>query len=920
MGKLKVFLIKIFSGLLLLIQIFPMGVFAAQPTAIQSTNPNPGQQTVKIIKPKVVVKPEFANLAIPVGAASRPGKIMIAWSARDNATGYYIYRTDQTTQVTVCLNDLDPKLQQSPKSKPIMKRTAANIGDCLTAGSAEMKDIAAVLQISADSPAAFFTAGTNTLDRDNLRLMLSQLYSGAARAMGTGFLDHFGLVSGRVYRYKVVPVINGAESFGYGGVVEAVNEDSSVKMTMPDSNECTIYQGDQTVELLWPRNNGILAYDIYRVPNDSAGKLNRFASVLTVDRSGDAATGYVTEPIIRIKPKPKTISTGASLPMLTQPKAPLLNSSNKKSWSFFVDATLISNTSGGYNVLHELQNGTTYRYNIVPRDILGPATSSGKTLELKATPVDLLKPGLPDPLKFTVIQKQWTLPTPPTDAGCCATCPLCEENWVYPNPGTVYTEINGGLKVSWSQVKYNEEGNPEDVAVYKLWRYSSQKEAALNNSADRTLIGSRKVNQLTLYALTDNTAKSETLYWYRIEVADQAQHSSFSAPFCASYRDNLPPLAPGNVKVVPTNTDADLTQLRVTWDSSRDGEDLAVKAADLAGYRIYRRVCGTKPYTLRPSDGNKDHRPTREDIVKGNYQDFFVSIGTVMASENKTEFIDKTLPPESPYCWEYCVRAFDISQNVSKDHIGNVACGRLTKTRGPRAAVITALTARGNAIRIDWAAPPSVDLYSFGIYRSESSGVQGSDKWIPIFTPAFHTEIRCEDTPPTAPDFCSGLNPSNGQPPIYQGGVKNTYYFIDNQKVESNRKYSYKIISYDFLGNPKSDSAYLAESTSPVMSTFTYDQYVQSALTLEQPIYTATQGVLLKWSAPPEPAKVVYLVYRGSESAASGFAPLATELTETQYTDATARPGVTYWYKVQYVTSVGHYSEYSAARSIFIPD
>ena len=48
---------------------------------------------------------------------------------------------------------------------------------------------------------------------------------------------------------------------------------------------------------------------------------------------------------------------------------------------------------------------------------------------------------------------------------------------------------------------------------------------------------------------------------------------------------------------------------------------------------------------------------------------------------------------------------------------------------------------------------------------------------------------------------------------------------------------------------------------------------------------------------------------------ASGFQSIAAGLTKASFVDATARPGVMYWYKVQYVTPAGHYSDYSSVMS-----
>jgi hypothetical protein len=61
------------------------------------------------------------------------------------------------------------------------------------------------------------------------------------------------------------------------------------------------------------------------------------------------------------------------------------------------------------------------------------------------------------------------------------------------------------------------------------------------------------------------------------------------------------------------------------------------------------------------------------------------------------------------------------------------------------------------------------------------------------------------------------------------------------------------------------------------------------------------------------------LLYRsGKTNALTDFIPIATKLTGTSFIDNTARPGVTYYYRVQYMSASGHLSEFSAPVMIKI--
>ena len=169
----------------------------------------------------------------------------------------------------------------------------------------------------------------------------------------------------------------------------------------------------------------------------------------------------------------------------------------------------------------------------------------------------------------------------------------------------------------------------------------------------------------------------------------------------------------------------------------------------------------------------------------------------------------------------------------------------------------------------------------------ESGDFNNQNNWTQVsYDPPF-IEIKCSDTPPVAPDFASGLDPGNGNPAMRQGSIKNTYWFIDTKDVKPNRKYWYKIVSLDYLQNPKKGSQYLLDSTSPMMSTFTYDQYVNESLTLQPPTYNDQKGVILTWNQPSGATNISYLLYRSSKSADDGFTPLA-KLNVNNYTDPTA--------------------------------
>ena len=116
---------------------------------------------------------------------------------------------------------------------------------------------------------------------------------------------------------------------------------------------------------------------------------------------------------------------------------------------------------------------------------------------------------------------------------------------------------------------------------------------------------------------------------------------------------------------------------------------------------------------------------------------------------------------------------------------------------------ISNLKARGNSIRVEWVAPPTPDLFTFRILRSEDGAA-----WTKVsIDPSFPPQVKCEDVPPEGRDWALGLGPGmhegvdgNGQP------LKNAYWYEDKQGIKANTKYYYKVVAVDYNKNPAADS------------------------------------------------------------------------------------------------------------------
>lgn len=651
---------------------------------------------------------------------------------------------------------------------------------------------------------------------------------------------------GKTHHYEVRKVVGGKEIV-YGSI-DLAFKDYTQSMVMPEAAKCRVITGDQRLLILWPGSDGIIGYDVKR----DGSQLN---------------TLPIAAKMIPPAEQDNRVKSTDKKPQIIAKTEPMV---------FIADHTVYKPH------IFILKNNQTYHYQIIPRDMIGPGS---KTLTLNGTPEDQLPPLPVNPLGFTVLTTAYKYKNT-GDPGHCAMCSLCGPIWqeLLPKIGTEY-QYNSGLRVIWPAVILNTDYCPEEVASYTLYRFSTLADA--NTKQNGVVIGKPVIVdpgtvQPNFYKLDDSGIISAAVTWYRVAVSDRKNHTSWSNVFSKSYPDNTPPSSPNHVRLDAASTNEN--QIRILWDANPE--------ADLSGYRIYRRVCGVP------------NKHVRDKVA----EDHFLLIATV--GKSQTSYEDKTVPSNSPVSYEYCVRAFDKSQNVSLLSLGNVTCGRLKKTVGPSAPTITSLQSRGNAIRIDWVAPPVPDLYSFRIYRSENG-----KSWSQVSpNPAFPAEIRCQDTPPNGKDWVDGI-----VAPMKNGTALNAYYMIDSSNIKPNTKYWYKAVSIDYFKNPLEGSANEAHSTSAIMTTFTYDKFIKDTPALTA-TYNPAKGVVLNWSLPAGTSNATVIIYRSGKSSTEGYHPIASGASASTFTDNSTNPGKTYWYKIQFVTASGHNSEYSKTIVVPIPD
>lgn len=517
-------------------------------------------------------------------------------------------------------------------------------------------------------------------------------------------------------------------------------------------------------------------------------------------------------------------------------------------------------------------NGTTYYYKVACVDLLGnqgPMTRG----EVSAKPVDTTDPLAPSGVTVT---------------------PRDDED---------------SIDISWVQVTRDTMGHPEcvytpagnltlvfpGIVAYRVYRY----ENADDPSVGATLISGDIPHALKgeVMSFKDTAsllrpAYGEKSFWYRVECVDAAGNvSARSAAVSGFLKDKTPPLPLQQITAESYDT-------HIVIDFPMSSES-AIAGNDIAGYRVYRNICN-KGGPLDPSD-SEDH---------DKYKHSWVLVGTVTQSEADDmvdPFVeDWTVPKKSPLCYVYIVKVLDEAQNTSahwppdftRAPVEPYVCARLQSTAKPDPAVITGLKARDGGIRVEWIGPPQQNMAAYYVYRSNTE----------TGTYSFVGGKTVGNTPQTLTAPLTSF-PSGCQTPMRSDKSMSEGYFLDNQ-VLPKRIYWYRVLGVYSTG-------YMSDVAKAVpVSTFTYDTQAAQAPVITQVTQNESPcGLKIQWTpAFNGTLHAGFAVLRGTSSTGS-FQQVGTLVTaQSEFIDATALKGVTYWYKVLQVNQDGTQSAPSSAK------
>jgi hypothetical protein len=373
-------------------------------------------------------------------------------------------------------------------------------------------------------------------------------------------------------------------------------------------------------------------------------------------------------------------------------------------------------------------------------------------------------------------------------------------------------------------------------------------------------------------------------FWYRVRCVDE--HGSVSGP-SALVGGRLPDVTPpGPTK--PLRAEGFADHIRILWPPNTE--------PDLAGYQVYRGICDRgAPY--RPDDEHGCDMVLVGTVVRPEADERVEQTGSVF-------FDDHSVPPGSPLCYSYWVRAYDAAQNLyagtrSCPLPDEYVCQRLLEQTPPPPPVITRLRARNRAVLVDWVASPVQDLRAFHVYRSDED----------IGEPVFVGCVLSDGT--VRPDRWTGVHPSCADIPAEANLASVRAGFLD-ETVEPGHIYWYRVSALDWLGNESEGDAL---TRLPAISTFTYSSDLPATPSMLHVTPGGGDGCGLEasWLPPFDSGRMRGFVVFRSSAPGGDYRQVSPVVAGNSFRDESARRGVDYWYRVQAMDAAGALSPSAAA-------
>ena len=523
-----------------------------------------------------------------------------------------------------------------------------------------------------------------------------------------------------------------------------------------------------------------------------------------------------------------------SIPVLTRVKVHLNGDSLQSPQYGFLDM--------------QVKNYTTYYYRIAPRNPLGRIGPMSDVV--KAMPRDLTPPMLPKNINITPLR-------------------------------------TNALYITWNWVNEDVRKRKEVVKRYQIYKYNDYNSAVADTSYTSKYSiayvtepwskpGMHVIGD-TVRFYTDKNVVPEKVYWYRIACEDTAGNTSHkSGAISAILPDYEPPDPP-----VYISAEGFDNFIRISWKPPDMNKK---KNKDLAGYLLYRGICGGYNEVIKRDEGNV--------YV---YHPYPLHLLADITDKDTVTYKDYSVPKGSPICYRYALKAYDKAQNLSA--MSDSVCQRLKDRTPPDTPVITALKARDRAIRLECVAAPIQDMKGFIVERSTNR----QSGYKVVYSDSIPPSVECGDIPSSADSILANK--------------VNQLVFVD-KRVRADSTYWYRVRAFDHNGNKSAPS--------PPVSTFTFAvKSVPKPDRLRAVLRKNRDGecaVELAWRLAGQRTiqdLLGFVVYRSFEQK-RGYRQISPLLKKNNFIDNSVALGMTCWYRVQAFDSNGDRSPLSDAVNVKI--
>jgi hypothetical protein len=775
-----------------------------------------------------------------------PGlKVVLTWPSKSPTQRYNLYR-----KIAGAGSYPAAPLNAKPLDRPT---SCADIKAVIPPASPEWQIIANGLDPAGPfDPCAISTLAASSPQEARLQFLARTRWK-IAVAAGQGYMDKT-VINGTAYQYELRSV----NAFGTetGVLFTNVAVKAGSPKPVPAPGGLTAAAGDSRVLLLWGNQNDAAGFVVFR-SNAAGGPYVRVNEA-----------EFVTQIKEDLEGKPLQAPSNGFLDI--------------QRWAD--DGTPTTHLVNGSNI-DGPSNGVTYFYKVASLDLLeqqGPLSSE----PVSATPSDKTPPIAPTGVSVTAIDSQ------------------------------------NRLEVRWSVASLDVEGHLEKapIASYRLYRYESENAPLLTGTQIGGLIPSPPPGQ-TYVTASDNDSIlrppfGEKTFWYRVEATDASGNvGARSAAVGGHLKDITPPAPPKGIAAEGFDD-----FILVRWNANTE--------PDLDGYLIYRTLCHygvANPCEPRQPGANQPEHDSVSVRLKGGGEPEipctgeYVLIGSVSQADAKkmgniVSFDDHTVPAGSPLCYSYWIKAYDQAQNKSgnwpvPDHATEeTVCQRLRDRTPPEPAIISALFARDQAIRVEWVGPPVQDIRAYHVYRSDTEN--GTYKWVGGMTvehPPTPPKVMSAPYTPPALVGCDEI-------PLIAIESMSMGYFIDTH-VDPKSFYWYKVVGIDQSGN----EAPLDKAAPMSTFTFTTRQPAASAITSVTGTTSAPWALVVRWTPTFDPARHKGFAVFRSDKVDGLYRQIGTLLKQAEYKDDQIVKNTTYWYKVVLMDKTGQLSQISPAASGMLP-